>query len=141
MDRFTKDVRSKIMASVRAQGNRSTELALGSMLWKSGLRGYRKHWRVEGRPDFAWPSLNIAVFVDGCFWHGCGRCRSLPKTNAKFWRDKIEANQHRDKWVTRHLRRAGWTVIRIRECEVLRSGTLNSIAKAIDRSRMRRGPS
>ena len=113
MDRFTKDVRSKIMASVRAQGNRSTELALGSMLWKSGLRGYRKHWRVEGRPDFAWPSLNIAVFVDGCFWHGCRwHCR-MPQGNRRYWQEKISRNAARDRTTNRLLRRTGWRVVRL----------------------------
>src|SRR5271170_5663459 len=64
MDNFTKEIRSKIMASVRSQGNRTTERALGRIMWKSGLRGYRKHWPVEGRPDFAWPGLKVAIFVD-----------------------------------------------------------------------------
>lgn len=135
MDRFSKEIRSKIMASVRSRGNRSTEVALGRMLWKSGLRGYRKHWPVEGRPDFAWPGRKVAVFVDGCFWHGCCRCRDFPKSNAKFWREKIEANKRRDKRVTRGLHRAGWTVIRVKECELLRASTPRSIAEALGISR------
>jgi DNA mismatch endonuclease, patch repair protein len=75
MDRFSKEHRSRIMASVRSRGNRSTEVALGKLLWSAGLRGYRKHWPIEGRPDFAWPQLKIALFVDGCFWHGCPYCK------------------------------------------------------------------
>ena len=135
MDNFTKEIRSKIMASVRSRGNRSTELALGRIMWKSGLRGYRKHWPVEGRPDFAWPGLKVAVFVDGCFWHGCARCRDFPKSNAKFWRAKIEANIRRDKRVARNLRNAGWTVIRVKECRLLWPNTLRMIAEAVDTSR------
>src|ERR1039457_4619421 len=114
MDRVSREVRSRNMAAVRSKGNRSTELVLGRLLWASGLRGYRKHWTVDGRPDFAWPSLRCAAFVDGCFWHGCTRCKNLPRSNASFWRDKIEANQRRDKRVTKRLRRAGWTVVRVK---------------------------
>ena len=125
------------MASVRSMGNRTTEVALGKLLWAVGLRGYRKQWRVDGRPDFAWPGLKVAVFVDGCFWHGC-RCKTIPKANRRFWRDKIENNRRRDRRVTQRLRRAGWTVVRIRECTVRRSGTLQRIANAIQERRAER---
>jgi DNA mismatch endonuclease Vsr len=87
MDHVSKEVRSKIMATVRSTGGRTTELALGRLLWAAGLRGYRKQWPVAGKPDFAWPALKIAVFVDGCFWHGCTRCKYLPRTHTKFWMD------------------------------------------------------
>ncbi len=132
MDRVSKQVRSKMMSSVRSTGNRSTELALGRIMWAAGLRGYRKHWHVDGRPDFAWPSAKVAVFVDGCFWHGCRRCKELPRSNAKFWGDKIEANRRRDRRVTRTLRRAGWAVVRVKECELRRHTTLQRIAAALN---------
>jgi DNA mismatch endonuclease, patch repair protein len=130
MDHVSKEVRSRIMAAIRSRGNASTELPVGKLLWASGLRGYRKHWKVAGRPDFAWPGRKVAVFVDGCFWHGCG-CKSLPASNAKFWRDKIETNQRRDRRVSQSLRRAGWIVIRIRECTIRKPSTLARIARAI----------
>src|ERR1035438_7526928 len=132
VDRVSKEIRSRMMSSVRSRGNRSTEQVLGRMLCEAGLRGYRKHWHVDGRPDFAWPGIKVAVFVDGCFWHGCRRCKDLPRTNAKFWRDKIEANQRRDRRVTRSLRRGGWTVVRVKECELLRPITLRRIAAALN---------
>ena len=132
MDHVSKEVRSKIMATVRSKGNRTTELALGQLLWASGLRGYRKQWPVDGKPDFAWPALKIAVFVDGCFWHGCTRCKYLPRTHTKFWRDKIETNQRRDRRVSQRLRRAGWIVIRVKECAVFRAGTLSRISRKVD---------
>jgi DNA mismatch endonuclease (patch repair protein) len=135
MDHVSKEVRSKIMATVRSTGGRTTELALGRLLWAAGLRGYRKQWPVAGKPDFAWPALKIAVFVDGCFWHGCTRCKYLPRTHTKFWRDKIETNQRRDRRVSQRLRRAGWTVIRVRECAVFRAGTLRRISRALDSRR------
>jgi len=119
------------MASVHSRGNRTTEVAMGKILWMAGLRGYRKHWAVLGRPDFAWPRLKIALFVDGCFWHGCSRCRGLPQTNKRFWKNKIEKNRDRDRGVSRRLRRAGWSVIRVRECTVELESTVRRINRAV----------
>lgn len=130
MDHVSKEVRSKIMAAIRSRGNTTTELRLGKLLWAASLRGYRKHWRVAGKPDFAWPGRKVAVFVDGCFWHGCG-CKGLPRTNAEFWRDKIETNKRRDRRVSQSLRRDGWKVIRIKECAVRKPTTLTRIARAV----------
>ena len=136
MDHVPKAVRSKIMASVRSRGNTTTELPLAKKLWVAGLRGYRKHWPVAGRPDFAWPGLKLAVFVDGCFWHGCTLCgKHLPRSNTRFWKDKIDANRRRDSRVSRALRREGWTVIRVRECAVLKLATLARIKAALDNRR------
>src|ERR1700720_1524639 len=100
MDNVSKDPRSRIMASVRSEGNRTTEILLGRLLRAAGIRGYRKHWRIQGKPDFAWPGRKVAVFVDGCFWHGCRRCRSIPTSNVEFWKAKIENNRRRDRKVT-----------------------------------------
>jgi DNA mismatch endonuclease (patch repair protein) len=130
MDHVSREIRSKIMASVRSSGNRTTEVVLGRLLWAAGLRGYRKHWPVTGRPDFAWPGLKVAVFVDGCFWHGCA-CKYLPRSNTKFWRDKIEANMRRDRNTSRHLRRTGWAVIRIKECKLNSKATIRRIFDTI----------
>jgi len=118
MDHVSKKVRSKIMASVRSRGNTTTELPLAKLIWAAGLRGYRKHWKVPGKPDFAWPGRKIAIFVDGCFWHGCARCKYLPRSNTAFWRKKIQANQARDKRVRRILRIQGWRVLRFWEHQV-----------------------
>lgn len=131
MDRVSKEVRSKNMAAVRSKGNRSTELALGGILWAAGFRGYRKHWPVCGRPDFAWPSRKVAIFVDGCFWHGCTRCRSMPATNTAFWREKIDGNRCRDRRVSAKLRTEGWVVVRIKECKLFWPSTLGRIALAL----------
>ena len=106
------------MASVRSRGNSTTELKLGKLLWAAGLRGYRKQWKAPGRPDFAWPGRKIAIFVDGCFWHGCAKCKYPPRTNVDFWANKIETNRARDKRVRRALRRDGWVVLRFWEHEV-----------------------
>lgn len=134
MDHVSAEVRSKIMASVRSEGNRTTEIAFGKLLWAAGLRGYRKQWPVQGRPDFAWPGLQVAVFVDGCFWHGCG-CKTTPKANRKFWLDKIENNKRRDVRVSRKLRADGWVVLRIKECAVAKPSTLRRVARAVEARR------
>ena len=68
------------------------------------------------RPDFVFPKSRMAVFVDGCFWHGCPKHATKPKSNAAFWRKKISGNQIRDRRVNRALRRANWRVVRIWEC-------------------------
>ena len=130
MDHVTKEVRSRIMAAVRSCGNTTTELPLTKLLWAAGLRGYRKQWPVAGKPDFAWPGRKVAVFVDGCFWHGC-RCKRLPRTNTEFWRNKIETNKRRDRRVSQRLRRNGWFVVRIRECAVRKPSTIARIARAV----------
>ena len=130
MDHVSREVRSKNMAAVRSKGNLSTEIALSKLLWASSLRGYRKQWPVSGSPDFAWPGRQVAVFVDGCFWHGCP-CKTIPTTNSEFWRNKITKNQERDRRVDRQLRKAGWTVVRVWECAVTREKTLSRIACAL----------
>ena len=114
-DVFTKRKRSEVMSKIRSHGNRDTELVLASLLRKHRIAGWRRHKPVFGRPDFVFPVQSVAVFVDGCFWHGCPRHYSKPKGNAKFWRTKLEQNRKRDRRVTRKLRRDGWRVIRIWE--------------------------
>jgi len=118
------------MAAVRSRGNRSTEIALGKLMWGAGLRGYRKHWPVAGTPDFAWPGRKVAIFVDGCFWHGCA-CKKLPETNRKFWDSKIRQNQARDRRVDLQLCQDGWLTIRVPECEVNSHRTLARIIRII----------
>src|ERR1700685_913707 len=115
------------MAGIRSRGNTTTELPLAKMLWAAGLRGYRKHWPVAGKPDFAWPGRKIAVFVDGCFWHGCTQCKYLPRTNSEFWQAKFTTNKRRDRRVTSTLRREGWIVIRVKECGIEKPAVLKTI--------------
>jgi DNA mismatch endonuclease (patch repair protein) len=105
--------RSYLMSRVQGRGNKATELKLLSLLKQNKITGWRRHLRLPGKPDFAFPKQKVAVFVDGCFWHGCPKCYIRPKTNRKFWDKKREDNMARDKRVTRQLRRQGWKVIRI----------------------------
>lgn len=111
--------RSQLMTRVRSSGNKTTELLMAQLLRKAGLKGWRRHLPLPGRPDFAWPAHKVAVFVDGCFWHGhrCGKNIS-PRTNAQAWREKISNNKKRDRTVARQLRQRGWCVLRIWECRL-----------------------
>ena len=101
------------MALIRGKGNKQTEQALLLLLRQNKVTGWRRHLPLPGKPDFAFPKQKVAVFVDGCFWHGCPKCYTRPKTNRKFWDKKREDNMARDKRVNRQLRRKGWKVIRI----------------------------
>lgn len=127
--------RGQLMARVRSQGNETTENRLASLLRKAGLSGWRRHRPLPGRPDFVWPKAKIAVFVDGCFWHGhdCGK-NVTPKTNAEAWRTKITRNKARDRETRSILRRQGWTVLRIWECQLRKNPgqCVSSIWKAIE---------
>ena len=101
------------MSLIRGKGNKETEQALLSLLKRNKISGWRRHLPLPGKPDFAFPKQKVAVFVDGCFWHGCPKCYTRPKTNRKFWDKKRAENMARDHRVTRQLRRQGWKVIRI----------------------------
>jgi DNA mismatch endonuclease (patch repair protein) len=83
-----------------------------------GARQGAKGARFQVRPDFVFRAIRLAVFVDGCFWHGCPLHATRPRQNADFWRDKIAANQVRDRLVTRTLRACGWRVLRFWEHEL-----------------------
>ena len=118
-DCFDSEKRSQVMKAVGKQDT-APELRLRLHLWRNGLR-YRKHPRVANtRPDFAFVGRRIAVFVDGCFWHGCPRHYVAPVGNAAFWKEKLRRNQVRDRLVTERLTDEGWTVLRVWECEVHR---------------------
>lgn len=135
MDRVSPEVRSKIMASVRSRGNRSTEQRMERLLHQYHLKGYRKQWPVIGKPDFAWPRLKVALFIDGCWWHGCPRCKRCKKpskSNAAFWRAKVESNRRRDVRVSRRLRGKGWRVLRVWECVVEDRRTVSRLTRAVE---------
>ena len=117
-DIFTKDKRSEVMSRIRGKGNESTELKLLKLFREHGIKGWRRHQPLTGKPDFVFPKDQLAIFVDGCFWHGCPRCYIKPKQNAKFWREKIGGNVKRDRKVSRMLLAEGWSVCRIWECRL-----------------------
>ena len=89
---------------------------------------------MPGKPNFAFPKQKVAVFVDGCFWHGCPKCYTRPKSNRAFWDRKRETNMARDKCVNRQLRGRGWKVIRIWQHSLKKSSAtcLNRILRVIE---------
>ena len=133
-DISTRHKRSAVMAAIRSRGNVGTELRLIRIFRAHGITGWRRGCVIRGqktedrrqkkrfsvRPDFVFPKLKLAVFVDGCFWHGCSKHGTEPKTHRAFWRKKIARNRARDRQVNRALRRLGWGVIRVWEHELKR---------------------
>ena|ERR1017187_571113 len=138
-DVFTKAKRSEVMSRIRSRGNQATEVALAKLLRANKISGWRRHLEIRGaesgkrkfkvRPDFVFPKHKLAVFVDGCFWHGCPKHRTQPKGNAAFWRKKFSRNQARDRRVTRTLRSANWNVLRIWEHELARKNELRLLRR------------
>lgn len=116
MDVFTKEQRSCCMSKIRGK-NTKPELKLRRSLWSIGLR-YRIHYELLGRPDVVFVRAKVAIFVDGCFWHGCPEHGRRPKTNIKFWNSKIQKNVDRDLRNTSELRKTGWKVLRFWEHEI-----------------------
>lgn len=121
-DVFSANKRSEIMSRVRGRGNQATELAMVALLRRYRLTGWRRHVPVFGKPDFVFPKRRVAVFVDGCFWHGCPRHATQPASNAAFWEEKLARNRTRDRLVTRTLKQRGWLVVRVWQHELLRRG-------------------
>lgn len=115
---------SSVEISRRMSGARrrdtAAEVALRSQLFRLGLR-YRVALKVPGRPrrsiDVAFPRAKVAVFVDGCFWHGCLEHGTAPRSNASWWQTKLQANKARDDDTTQHLESLGWIVLRFWEHE------------------------
>ena len=119
IEHLTDQAVSRRMAATRGQNN-AGERALRRVLHSMGLR-YRLHRSLllgsRRSVDITFSRAKVAVFVDGCFWHGCPQHGTWPRTNAKWWRDKIETNQRRDLDTNLRLSALGWKVIRVWEHE------------------------
>jgi DNA mismatch endonuclease (patch repair protein) len=113
-DILTKKQRSYCMSRIRGSKTKP-ELKFKKIM---EIMGFQYQPRIYGKPDFANKKEKIAMFIDGCFWHGCQKHFSMPKNNRKFWENKIKRNMQRDKTVNLQLRKAGWRVIRIWEHKV-----------------------
>lgn len=128
-DTLTVAERSERMSRVRSRGNHATELRLIALFREQRITGWRRGMPLLGRPDFIFRAAKVAVFVDGCFWHGCPRHARTPKSRVKFWTAKLVRNAQRDREVSRILRASGWTVLRIWECALTRSQAARTIAR------------
>ena len=129
MDMWDKAKRSDMMSRIRSRGNKTTELRFLSILRANGISGWRRHGDLPGKPDFFFSRQRIAVFLDGCFWHGCAKCYKQPTTNSSFWIEKLRSNKRRDRRNSGRLRALGFRVIRIWE-HSLRSERLSAIRVA-----------
>jgi DNA mismatch endonuclease, patch repair protein len=131
MDTFSPEKRSWIMAQVKSSGNRSTEIKLIAVLRENGIKGWRRSYALLGKPDFVFPKAKVAVFVDGCFWHGHPRKCRIPQANRIYWEEKIARNVARDRNVTHTLNEKGWKVIRIWEDSIQKQSTVTRLRKAL----------
>lgn len=118
-DTVSEKKRSEIMKANKPKGNKSTELKLIQLFKQLGLKGWRRNYKIVGsKPDFVFLKKRIAIFADGCFWHG-HNCRKLvPNSNVEYWSNKINMNKKRDKEIIKRLENIGWKVFRIWECEI-----------------------
>lgn len=132
---------SKNFSGIRGRNNRTTEVRFRLALVRAGISGWKMHNRaLPGNPDFVFLKEQIAVFVDGCFWHGCPRCGHIPKTNSPFWKAKIQRNIERDRTNIHKLRDSGFMVVRIWEHELKSNlaGCVVRIAGLIKQNRTKR---
>jgi DNA mismatch endonuclease (patch repair protein) len=105
------------MSRIRAK-NTGPEVKFRKLLFANGMRGYRVHYNLLGKPDVVFIKKKIAIFIDGCFWHKCPVCFKEPETRKEFWMKKINSNIERDKKADLQLQKDGWLVIRIWEHEI-----------------------
>lgn len=131
-DVFTKEKRSEVMSKIRGTGNKDTEIAFIHILRREKISGWRRHWKLFGKPDFVFPKSRLAVFIDGCFWHRCPKHCKIPEANCDFWKKKLSANKSRDCMVRKKLRSQGWNVLRIWEHELkMPIGVIKKLTKLL----------
>jgi len=105
------------MSRIQAK-NTGPEVNLRKLLFAQGIRGYRIHYNLAGKPDIVFTKKKIAIFIDGCFWHKCPICFQEPETHKEFWLKKIGSNVERDLKNTKQLQGDGWTVLRVWEHDI-----------------------
>jgi len=128
------DNRKRIMSSIRSKGNISTEISLRCALVRGKMTGWKVHpIKVYGNPDFYFPGARVAIFTDGCFWHGCLKCGHIPRTNEAFWEEKIRTNQCRDANVNDTLMSQNIKVVRFWEHELVEDiqGVVDQIRRLV----------
>jgi DNA mismatch endonuclease (patch repair protein) len=129
-DKFSKDVRSRIMSSIRSQDTK-IEITFRKTLWSAGYRYRKNSSKMLGKPDVVLRKYKTVIFIDSCFWHRCPYHFKKPKSNLRYWNPKIKRNKERDKEVTYWYRRKGWKVLRFWEHRVNKS-LESCINKTID---------
>ena len=117
------------MSRIRGTGNKDTELRLVAILRAHRVTGWRRNSKLPGKPDFVFPAQRLALFVDGCYWHGCPKHYRRPKTHRAFWDAKIARNRQRDREVNRLLRAKGRRILRIWEHALARKHETRTTAR------------
>ena len=133
-DRLTPRERSRLMSRICAKET-SPEMLLRKGLWEAGLR-YRLANKLPGKPDIVFPSAKVAVFVDGCFWHGCPLHGHVPKSNEDYWVKKFTKNIVRDLASNVALANLGWLTLRFWEHEIQKD-LVNCVFHVLDAVRKR----
>ncbi len=128
VDNLTKEQRSYTMSKIRSKGTKQEKI-VHVFLKEAGV-SHTMHPNMVDKPDIIIKKEKIAIFLDGCFWHGCKKHYIEPKTNINYWRKKIKYNIERDKRNTALLKESGWRVIRIWEHEI-KDGTFEKKLKVI----------
>jgi DNA mismatch endonuclease (patch repair protein) len=135
MDIWSPEKRSAVMARIRGKDTKP-ELIVRSLLHRSGVRFSLRRKDLPGKPDIVLPKYKTVVFVHGCFWHRHKGCKvaTTPKTRTDFWQAKFDSNVARDQRNQRDLKKAGWQVIVLWECEILRDPfkAVEKVLKRID---------
>ena len=131
-DVFDPQKRSNVMRQVKSQKNKSTEIRLIEIFKQNNITGWKRNYPVKGHPDFVFLKYRVAVFVDGCLWHGHDCRNTRPATNKEFWQKKRERNIKHDQEITELFQKRGWTVVRIWECELKRNNYENALRRITD---------
>lgn len=131
-DIFGKEQRSYIMSRVKSKDTKP-EKTIRRLIWALGFR-YRLHKKeLPGTPDIVLSKMKKVIFVNGCFWHGHSCRTQMPKSNSKFWLEKILKNKKRDKSNLRRLQRQGWSYLVIWECAINATTTVKRIQKFLSK--------
>lgn len=133
-DVWSKQKRSEVMSLIRSSGNKATELRLIAIFREFGVTGWRRKQKIPGKPDFAFRSEKVLIFVDGCFWHGCPKCYRRPGSHREYWDAKIAGNRKRDRSVSRELRNRGWHVVRVWQHQLANPARVARLVKRVLRS-------
>lgn len=135
-DTFSKEKRSWNMSRIRSV-NTKPEIKVRSFLHRLGFRFSLKTSKLPGRPDIILPKYNTIVFVHGCFWHLCPHCKGgrVPKSNVAYWKEKLINNKKRDQKNESALKKLGWNVIVIWECQIRTDQTMSKALSTLIKSK------
>lgn len=134
-DKITKEQRSKVMKSIRAQSKLENQVS--KALWSKGMR-FRKNVRsLYGTPDISIKKYKLVIFIDSCFWHSCPIHGSIPKSNQEYWQLKIQRNILHDREVTSYYKKNGWYIIRVWEHDIRDNfdQIINDILHSVDEAK------